>query len=94
MNSLKIPEAGLLLQGPLGQETPLPPQAFAFSLSGNLVDSLVKAVRDGGSIRLSLGKAPVRTGTQGLLFLSRRMKLRRAALGICIPTDSHLEESL
>ncbi|KAJ2957576.1 hypothetical protein NQ176_g11237 [Zarea fungicola] len=58
MNSLKIPEAGLLLQGPLGQETPLPPQAFALSLSGNLVDSLVKAVRDGGSIQLSLGKAP------------------------------------
>ncbi|KAJ3476201.1 hypothetical protein NLG97_g9202 [Lecanicillium saksenae] len=59
MNSLKVPEAGLLLQGPSGQETPLPPQAFALSLSGSIVDSLVRAAREGSSIQLALGKTPL-----------------------------------
>lgn len=59
MDCLKVPEAGLLLQGPLGQDTPLPPQAFALSLSGSTVDSLIRAARNGTSIELALGKTPV-----------------------------------
>lgn len=59
MNSLKVPEAGLQLQGPFGHDTPLPPQAFALSLSNSVIDNLVRAVRDGGSIELALGNNPV-----------------------------------
>ncbi|KAM3473130.1 hypothetical protein MY5147_004944 [Beauveria neobassiana] len=58
MDCLKVPEAGLLLQGPSGPDTPLPPQAFALSLSGGIVDSLLRAARDGDSIQLALGKNP------------------------------------
>ncbi|OAQ99809.1 hypothetical protein LLEC1_00721 [Akanthomyces lecanii] len=58
MDCLKVPEAGLLLQGPHGQDTPLPPQAFALSLGGSTVESLIRAARNGTSIELALGKTP------------------------------------
>ncbi|TQV98605.1 hypothetical protein V2A60_007673 [Cordyceps javanica] len=58
MDCLKVPEAGLLLQGPSVHDTPLPPQAFALSLSGSVVDGLLRAARDGSSIQLALGKNP------------------------------------
>lgn len=60
MNSLKVPEAGLTLEGPSGQVAAIPPQAFALSLSGDVVANLIKAARGGDGIELALGKNPVR----------------------------------
>ena len=61
MNSLKIPEAGLLLQGSPqhGSKTPLPPQAFALTLSDDVIESMIQCVQNGGDIELSLGDNPV-----------------------------------
>ncbi len=59
MNSLKVPEAGLTLEGASSQVDALPPQAFALSLSGDIVANLIKAARGGDGIQLALGKTPV-----------------------------------
>ncbi|KAF7562996.1 hypothetical protein G7046_g1165 [Stylonectria norvegica] len=58
MNSLKVPEAGLLLEGSAGKDSAPPPQAFALTLSDNVIENMIQCVRDGGDIQLTLGANP------------------------------------
>lgn len=61
MNSLKIPESGVLLKGsPSDDSDPVPQQAFAISLSDNVIEDMIKCVQDGEDIQLALGASPVR----------------------------------
>lgn len=59
MNSLKVPESGLLLEGSFDGDTPSPPQAFVLSLSDYVVQSLVQSARNGEDLQLALGEIPV-----------------------------------
>ena len=61
MNSLKIPEGGVMLKGSPGQDwDPLPQQAFPISLSDSVIEGMIQCVQDGGNIQLELGAKPVR----------------------------------
>jgi RNA polymerase II elongation factor ELL len=60
MNSLKIPDHGLMLKGSAGRDIgPLPPQAFALSLNDSVIEGMIKCVQGGGDIQLALGPRPV-----------------------------------
>lgn len=60
MNSLKVPESGLLLDGSSEGDDDFPPQAFFLSLSDDVVQNLVQSARNGEDLHLALGNAPVR----------------------------------
>ncbi|KAL7789959.1 hypothetical protein V8C37DRAFT_385666 [Trichoderma ceciliae] len=57
MNSLKIPDSGLLLSGS-GSESGLPPQAFHIQLDKSTIDAIIQSSRNGEELRLSLGQSP------------------------------------
>ncbi|KAL7943211.1 hypothetical protein V8C42DRAFT_330004 [Trichoderma barbatum] len=57
MNSLKVPDSGLLLAGS-GSESGLPPQAFHIQLDKATIESIIQSSRSGEDVRLSLGQAP------------------------------------
>ncbi|KAF4999180.1 hypothetical protein FGRMN_2639 [Fusarium graminum] len=76
MNSLKVPESGLLLEGSTGKDASLPSQAFALSLSDVLIEDMIKCVQNGDGIQLSLGASPT------LLFGSK-------SHAIAPPSDSN-----
>ena len=59
MNSLKVPESGLSLQGSSGNDSNLPPQAFPITLNDNVIEDMIKCVQGGGDIELALGSIPV-----------------------------------
>lgn len=60
MNSLKIPENGVMLKGSAGRDVAsLPPQAFAISLNDSVIEGMIKCVQNGGDIQLALGARPV-----------------------------------
>ena len=59
MNSLKVPDGGLLLEGASGQDAALPLQAFSFSLSDNVVEQLIRTAQKGEALELQLGNNPV-----------------------------------
>lgn len=65
MNSLKVPESGLLLDGSSDGDSGLPPQAFVLSLSDDVVADLIQSARNGDHLHVALGDTPVR----GDLFL-------------------------
>jgi RNA polymerase II elongation factor ELL len=56
--TLKIPDGGLLLEGPSGKDPNVPPQAFAITLNDNIIESLIKCVQNGENLELALGKTP------------------------------------
>ncbi|PHH67010.1 hypothetical protein CDD81_4405 [Ophiocordyceps australis] len=58
MNSLKVPESGLRLDGPSEGECVAPPQAFVLSLSDDILKNLVESSRNGDELLLSLGSKP------------------------------------
>jgi RNA polymerase II elongation factor ELL len=59
MNSLKIPNNGLMLKASAGRDVgPLPPQAFAISLNDNVIEGMIKCVQNGEDISLALGAKP------------------------------------
>ncbi|RGP70318.1 hypothetical protein FLONG3_7496 [Fusarium longipes] len=58
MNSLKVPESGLQLEGSTGKDASLPTQAFALTLSDVLIEDMIKCVQNGDGIQLSLGTNP------------------------------------
>ncbi|KAG7437228.1 hypothetical protein Forpi1262_v000664 [Fusarium oxysporum f. sp. raphani] len=58
MNSLKVPESGLQLEGSTGKDASLPSQAFAVTLSDNVIEDMIKCVQNGDGIQLSLGANP------------------------------------
>lgn len=59
MNSLKVPESGLQLEGSTGKDASLPSQAFAVTLSDNVIEDMIKCVQNGDGIQLALGANPV-----------------------------------
>lgn len=65
MNSLKVPESGLQLEGSTGKDASLPSQAFAVTLSDNVIEDMIKCVQNGDGIQLALGANPV--SSQNLL---------------------------
>ncbi|KAF5012087.1 hypothetical protein FDECE_1861 [Fusarium decemcellulare] len=58
MNSLKVPESGLQLEGSTGKDATLPSQAFALTLSDVVIEDMIKCVQNGDGIQLSLGANP------------------------------------
>ncbi|KAF4955727.1 hypothetical protein FSARC_11788 [Fusarium sarcochroum] len=58
MNSLKVPESGLQLEGSTGKDASLPSQAFALTLSDVVIEDMIKCVQNGDGIQLSLGSNP------------------------------------
>lgn len=58
MNSLKVPEGGLQLEGSAGKDASLPSQAFALTLSDVVIEDMIKCVQNGDGIQLSLGANP------------------------------------
>ncbi|PHH83316.1 hypothetical protein CDD83_3009 [Cordyceps sp. RAO-2017] len=58
MNSLKVPEAGLLLDGPSDADSASPPQAFVLTLSDDIVEDLIQSARNGEDLQLALGNIP------------------------------------
>ncbi|CEI64603.1 hypothetical protein FVEN_g11629 [Fusarium venenatum] len=58
MNSLKVPESGLQLEGSTGKDASLPSQAFALTLSDVLIEDMIKCVQNGDGVQLSLGANP------------------------------------
>lgn len=60
MNSLKVPETGLRLEGPSEEDSSSPPQAFVLSLSDAVVHKLIQSARNGEDLHLALGNTPVR----------------------------------
>lgn len=60
MSSLKIPDNGVMLKGSASADAgSLPHQAFAISLSDNVIENMIKCVQTGGDISLALGENPV-----------------------------------
>lgn len=76
MNSLKVPESGLQLEGSTGKDATLPSQAFALSLSDVLIEDMIKCVQNGDGIQLSLGANPVSLTTRSLSNTANQGKLR------------------
>uniref|UniRef100_A0A8H7N7I0 Uncharacterized protein n=1 Tax=Bionectria ochroleuca TaxID=29856 RepID=A0A8H7N7I0_BIOOC len=59
MSSLKIPDNGVMLKGSASADAgSLPHQAFAISLSDNVIENMIKCVQTGGDISLALGENP------------------------------------
>ncbi|PFH60536.1 hypothetical protein XA68_10779 [Ophiocordyceps unilateralis] len=59
MNSLKVPESGLLLDAPSHTtDSPSPPQAFVLSLGDSVVEHLIQSARNGEDLHLALGDIP------------------------------------
>lgn len=56
---LRIPETGFQLESSEKTADNLPLQAFAITLSDNVIEDLIQCVQDGEDIRLSLGNVPV-----------------------------------
>ncbi|KAF4591956.1 COM1 regulatory protein [Ophiocordyceps camponoti-floridani] len=66
MNSLKVPESGLLLDAPShNSDSASPPQAFVLSLGDSVVEHLIQSARNGEDLHLALGDIPtLHYGTQ------------------------------
>lgn len=58
MNSLKVPESGLVLDGSSDGDSAVPPQTFFLSLSDDVVEGLIQGARDGEHLYLALGDDP------------------------------------
>ncbi|CAI4218571.1 unnamed protein product [Parascedosporium putredinis] len=58
MPPLRVPDDGLLLSGSPGDEKSFPSQAFAITLSDDVIEDLVKCFQNGEGIQLSLGSSP------------------------------------
>lgn len=56
---LRIPETGLHLESSAKSADTLPLQAFALTISDNVIGDLIKSVQNGGEPKLSLGNTPV-----------------------------------
>lgn len=56
---LRIPDTGLHLESSAKAAETLPLQAFAFTLSDNVIENLIQCVQNGEDVRLSLGNVPV-----------------------------------
>lgn len=59
MPPLRVPGDGLLLSGSPGEGQSFPSQAFAITLSDDVIGDLVRCAQNGGDIELSLGSSPV-----------------------------------
>ncbi|KAM0288053.1 hypothetical protein ACHAQH_000121 [Verticillium albo-atrum] len=58
MASLKVPDAGLQLEGSSDASAGLPTQAFALNLSDSVIENMIRSVQNGEDIQLSLGRNP------------------------------------
>lgn len=56
---LSIPDTGLHLESSAKTADTLPLQAFALTLSDNVIEDLIQRVQNGGDVKLSLGNVPV-----------------------------------
>lgn len=56
---LSIPDTGLHLESSAKSADALPLQAFALTLSDNVIEDLIQQVQNGGDVKLSLGNVPV-----------------------------------
>ncbi|PNY25016.1 COM1 regulatory protein [Tolypocladium capitatum] len=58
MNSLKVPESGLLLDGSSGGDSSLPPQAFVLSLNDDVIADMIQSARNGDDLHVAFGGEP------------------------------------
>lgn len=56
---LSIPDTGLHLESSAKSADTLPLQAFALTLTDNVIEDLIQRVQNGGDVKLSLGNVPV-----------------------------------
>ena len=59
MASLRVPDSGLQLESSGSPGQAAPNQAFALTLSNNVIEDMIKCVQNDGEIQLSLGSTPV-----------------------------------
>lgn len=59
MATLRVPDLGLDLEGSGTSISPVPTQAFALTLSDSVIEDMIRSVRTGNDIQLSLGSKPV-----------------------------------
>jgi len=73
---LQIPEnSALLLGGSADSMADLPQQAFALTLSDDVLEGMIESVRNGQEIQLSLGDTPVSLARALPSFLQRLLLL-------------------
>ncbi|KAI1267493.1 hypothetical protein F5Y18DRAFT_304627 [Xylariaceae sp. FL1019] len=58
MSFLEIPDAGLQLDSPPSTRNYLPMQAFGIALNDNMIEDMIRSVRKGNEIELTLGSSP------------------------------------
>lgn len=63
MNSLKVPDSGLLLDGTSDRDSPVPPQAFALTIPDSIIQDIINGAKNGKQIQLALGANPVSYST-------------------------------
>lgn len=59
MAALRIPNAGLQLESSPGLRDSLPMQAFGIMLNDSMIEDMIKSVRSGQDVELTLGSSPV-----------------------------------
>lgn len=75
MTTLRIPDAGIALEGSGSSIAPLPAQAFAITLSDSVIEDMIKCVQSGEEIQLSLGNRPVSLFLSSLTVVSHTPRL-------------------
>lgn len=81
MPPLRVPDDGLLLSGSPGDEKSFPSQAFAITLSDDVIEDLVKCFQNGEGIQLSLGSSPVGATFPALTMASILCCVGKPAIG-------------
>lgn len=66
---VRIPETGLQLESSVKSADTLPLQAFAITLSDNVIEDLIRCVQNEEEIKLSLGNVPVSAKCLPVSFL-------------------------
>jgi hypothetical protein len=91
MPSLKVPDAGLHLEGPNSNSaSSLPAQAFAITLSDSVIEDMIKCVQSGEDIQLSLGSSPV-SCYRIVVFFVGLLCFPQACIELLATNNSHYE---
>lgn len=68
MAALRIPDAGLLLESFPGSRDSLPMQAFGIILNDSMIEDMIRSVRGGQDVELTLGNTPVSLTFLGIFY--------------------------
>lgn len=85
---LRIPETGLHLESSAKSADTLPLQAFALTISDNVIGDLIKCVQNGGEPKLSLGNTPSFLCNGEVHKISKASEIPNLDLYLTDPSDS------